>query len=560
MTTLEPLAPHDWSMIEPHYATLLAENVSPERVTDWLHRWSNLEERVLEARAQRKRRMYLDVTDHAAREAFESYAREIMVPSRAANRALSAKLLAVPHYEPLPAHRQMVRRWSNEIALAHTADPVLHEEITALEHEYARIASTAQESQTPASGGEDAWGREDSPQAREAAWRAEQTGWLQQRTVLNQLFLELLTLRRRVARQAGLSDYRAYRWRELNLLDYGPEDVLTSHDAVAAEIVPLMTRWRTLRSPQVNAASLKPWEAALEAEPHPAVHPFLDAQELIEGVSRLVARVDPEFGALFQSLRAGYLHVRTSPTMAAVNEEFLCPQSQRPCIFVSPRPGFEDIPTLLHESGHAFHDVVSQAQQGLWWNVGGPFEWCEFAANTMIMLADPYLERDNGGFYTGTEAARARSALMTRWCGYYLPRIAALDTFAHWVYGEAPETVRPSDLDEMWLTQAHRFLPDEDWSGLDVERMTGWQQEGSLFTAPLSRSYSSLAILGALQLGIKMLADQPTAVRAVRDALALGGSRPSPELYAMAGARWPFDRRVVRTIAQFVAPLLHPSL
>jgi oligoendopeptidase F len=537
-----------WSMLEPRYTALRAEDLSPDLIPAWLARWSDLEMTVWEDRAVRKRAMYRDVTDAVAAEEFQSYTREIMAPSRTANRNLVIKLLAVAGYEPSSTDAQMVRRWRNEADLTSKEDTALLAEIGALERAYLTLTTPfAQEQSLSSPGQEDDILR----QRLEASWRAGCTRWLQHREQLNQLFLELLTLRQRLARQAGLPNYRAYRWRELNLLDYPPEDVLAAHDAVAAEIVPLMTRWRLNRQ-----APLKPWEAGIEAEPQPALQIDTDAQALVEGVARMVGHVDPAFGDLFNLLHEGFLHLGTDPKQAPVNEEFLFPQSGHPCIFVSPRPSFEDIATLLHESGHAFHDSVSQAHQSLWWNVGGPDEFCEFAANSMIMLANPYLDQEHGGFYSVEDAARARTALMVRWCGYYLPRIAMADAFQHWVYAAATDDVGPSDLDAAWLTLSRRFMPDEDWDGLETERMTGWQQESSLFVQPLSESQHSLALLGALQIGANVQHDHPTAVRTVREALALGSTRPSPELYEIAGARWPFDGPVVRTIARYVTPYI----
>jgi oligoendopeptidase F len=41
---------------------------------------------------------------------------------------------------------------------------------------------------------------------------------------LDELFLRALGLLRKMARNAGLSDYRAYRWRQLGRFDYTPQE------------------------------------------------------------------------------------------------------------------------------------------------------------------------------------------------------------------------------------------------------------------------------------------------------------------------------------------------
>jgi oligoendopeptidase F len=61
-----------------------------------------------------------------------------------------------------------------------------------------------------------------------------------------------------------------------------------------------------------------------------------------------------------------------------------------------------------------------------------------------------------------------------------------------------------------------------------------------------------LAQLGALQVWRESRRDRPAALAAYRRALALGGTRPLPELYAAAGARLLFDREGIRELIELV--------
>ncbi len=49
-------------------------------------------------------------------------------------------------------------------------------------------------------------------------------------------------MRFRIAANAGLPDYRAYRWRELLRFDYTPQDCLSFHQAIEAVVVPAAER------------------------------------------------------------------------------------------------------------------------------------------------------------------------------------------------------------------------------------------------------------------------------------------------------------------------------
>jgi oligoendopeptidase F len=56
--------------------------------------------------------------------------------------------------------------------------------------------------------------------------------------------------------------------------------------------------------------------------------------------------------------------------------------------------------------------------------------------------------------------------------------------------------------------------------------------------------------MGAVQVWRNALKDQAGAVRRYREALALGGTRPLPELFAAAGAKFAFD---AATLGELVA-------
>lgn len=169
----------------------------------------------------------------------------------------------------------------------------------------------------------------------------------------------------------------------------------------------------------------------------------------------------------------------------------------------------------------------------------------------MELLALPYLEKDQGGFYTPEEARRARQEQMER-IVMFLPYMAVVDGFQHWVYAEAPEDVTAQDMDAQWDALWTQFMDGTDWSGLDAERVTGWHRKLHIFTVPFYYVEYGLAQLGALQVWRNALQDQADAVRRYRSALALGNTRPLPDLYAAAGARLAFDRETVGELARLV--------
>ncbi len=299
----------------------------------------------------------------------------------------------------------------------------------------------------------------------------------------------------------------------------------------------------------MGVTSVRPWDvnADLHGEQAPA---FGDPRELDEGVLRIFNRVDPELARHYEAMRDGFLDLPARPNKApgAYCESF--PVSRMPYIFMSAAGTRNDVRTLLHEGGHAFHYMES-LRHPLVWNNDAPVEFCEVASMGMELLAAPYLERSEGGFF---DAANARRSYREQLEGIvrFLPYMAVVDAFQHWVYADAPEGVTAADLDAKWSELWERFMQGTDWSGLEAEKETGWHRKLHIFTYPFYYIEYGLAQVGALQVWRNALRDQAGAVRGYREALALGYTRTLPELFQAAGGRFAFDRATVGELMQLV--------
>jgi oligoendopeptidase F len=163
----------------------------------------------------------------------------------------------------------------------------------------------------------------------------------------------------------------------------------------------------------------------------------------------------------------------------------------------------------------------------------------------MELLASPYLDADQGGFYSRSDAARARwqhlETSITLWL-----TVAAVDLFQHWAYLH-PDAAADSDkCDEQWASTRRRLLPEVDYTGLEDELQTGWHNVLHIHTVPFYIIEYGLAQLGAVQIWANAHRDQAAAVARYREALALGGTRSLPELFAAAGATLAFDAGTLR--------------
>src|SRR5260370_4971726 len=226
------------------------------------------------------------------------------------------------------------------------------------------------------------------------------------------------------------------------------------------------------------------------------------------------------------------------------------PVRKMPLIFMNAVDVDEDVRTLLHESGHCFH-VFEAAELPLLFQRHPGAEMAEVASMSMELLAAPYIDRDHGGYYSEADAQRARRALLER-AVHFFTHCASVDAFQQWMYTH-PEGRDADARDQKWLELRRRFEGDTvDWSGLDSGRIARWDFQPHFFEYPFYYIEYGIAQLGALQVWRNSLADREGAVRKYREALALGATRPLPELYRAAGARLIFDSAGMRELIDLV--------
>jgi oligoendopeptidase F len=215
----------------------------------------------------------------------------------------------------------------------------------------------------------------------------------------------------------------------------------------------------------------------------------------------------------------------------------------------------DDLQTLLHEAGHGFH-VFESAHLPYIQQLDYTSEIAEVASMSMELLAMPYLSADKGGFYSQQDANRARSEHLEGMLVFW-PFMAIVDAFQHWVYTHADDAMNPANCDAKWSELWDRFMGFFDWSGIEDVKVTGWHRKLHIFQAPFYYLEYGLAQLGAAQIWGNSLRDQSGAVAAYRRALALGGSRPLPELFGAAGAKLAFDAGTLGEAVALIEGKLH---
>ncbi|MDE0529159.1 MAG: M3 family oligoendopeptidase [Truepera sp.] len=543
-----------WSQFEARFQALLDSDLKVEGAESWIRCWSELETDIYEEEARLYRAKDENTADREAEAAYLEFSLEVLPEVERASQRLKERLLALEGYTPPPDQEELLKVWRSDATLFTEANVAVKAEERALANEFNKLKGSL----SVEFGGETLTipqvqlilQRPDR-EARERAWHAIQAAEASVSDQLGDLFERLLANRRLQAENAGFTDYRAFRWRELGRFDYTPEESLTLHDAIATEVVPRAAELAARRRHTLGLDSLRPWDLACDMRGRSPLVPFVSISELEEGLERMFRRLDPVLGEQFASLRDGWLDLE--PRLGKVpgsGYQLTFPRSGKPYIYWSAVGSDDDLVTMRHEAGHAFHALAAHERQSLLWNQRAGAEFSEVASEAMELLTLPHLTRKAGGFYTTEDADRSKAELIERILNL-LPTLALRDTHQHWIYTQAPEGVTADDIGERWSELYKRFLPFVDWSDLEAEQARAWKVI-HLFGYPFYMLEYGIAYLGAIQIWRASLEDPEGTLARYREALALGGTRPLPELFSAAGARLVFDREGVAELMDFV--------
>lgn len=543
---LDDLLQWSWPQLEPYYKELAARTLTAETLTHWLSDWSRLSECVEEMGLRLYVATTVNTADEESERRFNAFLDEIAPATRAAEQKLKEKLLA-SGLEP-EGFEVPLRNMRAEAALFREANLPLLTQEGKLCTEYDKItgAQTVTWEDREITLYQLGLVYQDPDRARrERAWRLGMERQLADREVINALWQRFLGLRRQLAANAGFEDdYRAYRWQDMLRFDYTPADCVRFHQAIEAVAVPAATRIHEKRRQCLGIESLRPWDLNVDPWDRPPLRPFEDAAELQEKSAAIFHRVDPQLGTYFDIMvREGLLDLdnRKNKALGGYCEFFSA--TRRPFIFMNAVGVHDNVQTLLHEGGHAFHGFETSSLPYHPQRLTG-YEFSEVASMVMELLGASYLAIENG-FYTKADAARARVEHLEEIILFW-PYMAVVDAFQHWVYEHPDAAMDPANCDVQWAALYTRFIPGEDWSGLEEALRTGWHRKLHIHQVPFYYVEYGLAQLGAVQVWRNALRDQARTVADYRRALALGGTVPFPELYATAGARFAFDADTLR--------------
>ncbi|MFT3890606.1 MAG: M3 family oligoendopeptidase [Anaerolineales bacterium] len=547
-----------WTDLEPYYNDLEGRSLNEGNIEEWLNDWSLLAQTADEQYWRLNIATTVNTADPAIEEAYNKYIEELQPIVKTAEQKLKDKLLASGLSPKSFETGLRMMRAEAEIFTEKNL-PLLAEE-QKLSNQYNKIIGSISvqwdgEERTLAQMFPLLFERDRS--LRKRVWEAMQAQMQKERQNINDVWEKFVPLRLKIAENAGLSDFRSYIWKQKFRFDYSPEDCKSFHATIEDVVVPAAKRIYERRKQRLGLDSLRPWDIFVSPFGAEPIRPYETIEEFKSKARVIFEHVDPKFGEYFQTMiDEGLLDLESRKNKAPGAYSLGLHAIHRPFIFMSGTNTPEDVQTILHEGGHAFHEFerahVHFYQRG---EIYLPAEFGEVASMSMELIASPYQTKEYGGFYTEKEAARAMIELLETITTFW-PYMALVDAFQHWVYENPADGSVATRCEEKWAELWDRFMPDIDYSGLEGFKKAYWHRQLHIFQTPFYYVEYGLAELGAVQVWANARRDQKKAVADYRKALALGATVPLPQLFATAGARFAFDAETLKSAITLIEEVI----
>jgi oligoendopeptidase F len=299
------------------------------------------------------------------------------------------------------------------------------------------------------------------------------------------------------------------------------------------------------RKRKLNVPSLRPWDLAVDPLNRPPLRPFEQVEQMVAKTQRIFDKMDRKLAGQFRLMQnQRLLDLANRKGKAPGGYQSTLNEARVPFIFMNAVGLQRDVETILHEAGHAFHALATQ-DEDLYSYRSAPIEFCEVASMSMELLGNEHLEE----FYSGADANRARKKHLEGIIDVFA-WVATVDAFQHWIYthrGHSREERKAA-----WVALMDRFGGNVDWSGYEDARGYLWHRQLHIFLHPFYYVEYAIAQLGALQVWVNSRRNTGEALRAYERGLALGGSRPLPELFEAAGCRFDFTVKTVQPLIAMV--------
>lgn len=534
------------------YESLVNEKIenTADALRSWILRWSEVDSVLSEVSCRRYVKMTCNTADQVAAKAYSDFVENISPVQQKYSDLLNKKLVAHPALDALkPEFECFFKNVQVSLELFNEKNIPLETKEQIEIQDYQKITgamSVEYDGETRTLQQMNKYLELADRAKREDAFRTIWNRRLQDSEKLDEAYTKMFNLRNEIARNAGCKDFIEYIFKAKGRFDYSPADCKMFHESIEKLILPIQRKIYAKRKELMKLDTLRPWDINVDPLNRDPLKPFKNGSELIEKCDRIFEGLNRKAGAWARQMQAeGLIDPESRLGKAPGGYQIGFDETRLPFIFMNAAGTDRDIYTLLHESGHSFHQFA-MAKQPIVAYRDIMAEFAEVASMSMELIGQSGI----GQFYPNpADAARSRQNSLEDVI-WLFPWVASIDSFQHELYARPNHTVK--DRHDIWLSIMDRFDTGIDYTGLEDVRSNFWQKQLHLFECPFYYVEYGIAQLGALQVWANFKRDPEKAFDMLFKAEALGSSRPLPELFSTAGINFDFSPRTIEPLMQLV--------
>jgi len=548
----EDLKIDSWGKIEPLFEDLLSRSISTTtELEKWMLDRSELEAVLEEDMAWRYIKMNIDTTDKDLSEKFHFWIKEISPKMAPYSHKLNLKLVDNLFLNDLDSdkYRIYLRGVKKSIEIFREDNIPLFTEMEAKQQEYGSISAkmsievdgeklTMQKAALLL--------KDTNRETREEVYYKISERRSEDREKLDILYDELISLRQKIANNAGFENYRDYMFSAMGRFDYTATDCYSFHDAIQQEIIPIITSLEKERKQKLGLDKYKAWDTSVDVDGKQALKPFDGGDILTDKSIECFTKLRPYFGECLSTMKE-MKHLDLESKAGKAPGGFMYPLYEIgvPFIYMNAVGSQRDVVTMVHEGGHAVHSFLSRDLEMTEFK-STPSEVAELASMSMELLSMKHWDV----FYDNEEELKRAKKEQLEKALEGLPWIAAIDKFQHWIY----TTNHTADERRKQWIEISSELGNQviDWEGQEDSLANQWQRQLHLYEVPFYYIEYGMAQLGAIAMWREFILKGEDALDNYMEALKLGYTKSIGEIYNTAGIKFDFSAVYVKELADFI--------
>ena len=548
----EDLKIDSWGKIEPLFEDLLSRSISTTtELEKWMLDRSELEAVLEEDMAWRYIKMNIDTTDKDLSEKFHFWIKEISPKMAPYSHKLNLKLVDNLFLNDLDSdkYRIYLRGVKKSIEIFREDNIPLFTEMEAKQQEYGSISAkmsievdgeklTMQKAALLL--------KDTNRETREEVYYKISERRSEDREKLDILYDELISLRQKIANNAGFENYRDYMFSAMGRFDYTATDCYSFHDAIQQEIIPIITSLEKERKQKLGLEKYKAWDTSVDVDGKQALKPFDGGDILTDKSIECFTKLRPYFGECLSTMKE-MKHLDLESKAGKAPGGFMYPLYEIgvPFIYMNAVGSQRDVVTMVHEGGHAVHSFLSRDLEMTEFK-STPSEVAELASMSMELLSMKHWDV----FYDNEEELKRAKKEQLEKALEGLPWIAAIDKFQHWIY----TTNHTADERRKQWIEISSELGNQviDWEGQEDSLANQWQRQLHLYEVPFYYIEYGMAQLGAIAMWREFILKGEDALDNYMEALKLGYTKSIGEIYNTAGIKFDFSAVYVKELADFI--------